>query len=99
MAATLADYLKSEAGTGRTAVVLCGTGHVAYGFGTAARVRRRMPDSVERIVVMSQSGDVELSDAELAASREIEITHEQLRQIGRPIADYLYVAEPKPEAP
>ena len=38
MAAVLASFLQSKAGQGRTAVVLCGSGHVAYGLGTAERV-------------------------------------------------------------
>jgi hypothetical protein len=29
----------------------------------------------------------------------VEITHEQLREIGRPIADYLYVTAPAAEEP
>ncbi len=93
MAAALADYLKSPAGQGRTAVVICGAGHVAYGFGAPARVERRLPEIRQRIVLMSESGDVELSAEEKAMARDIEITHEQLREIGRPIADYLHAKE------
>lgn len=91
MASALATYLTSKQGCGRTAVVLCGSGHVNYGLATADRVRRRMPGVIDRIVLMSESGDVRLSPEEKAASRSIEITHEQLRQINRPIADYLHV--------
>ena len=87
----LARYLNSPEGRGRTAVVLCGEGHVSYGLGTAARVRRRMPGVVDRIVLLSESGDVELSPEERAAVRDVEITHQQLRAIGRPIGDYLQV--------
>ncbi|NLY02225.1 MAG: ChaN family lipoprotein [Rhodopirellula sp.] len=94
MAAILADYLKSPAGQGRTALVICGAGHVAYGLGTAARVERRLPEIRQRIVLLSESGDVELSPEETAMAREIVITHEQLRQIARPIADYLHAKEP-----
>ncbi len=95
MAATMAEYLASDEGKGRSAVVVCGTGHVAYGCGTPSRIRRRMPDVTDRIVVFSQSGDVELSEGQMAAARDIEITHEQLRQIGRPIGDYLHVMAAK----
>ncbi len=91
MAATLAEYLLSDDDKGRSAVVVCGTGHVAYGHGIPTRVRRRMPAVTDRIVVPSQSGDVELSAGEMAASRDVEITHEQLREAGRPIGDYLHV--------
>ena len=41
MAAALADYLRSDAGKDRSAVVICGTGHAAYGHGIPSRVRRR----------------------------------------------------------
>jgi uncharacterized iron-regulated protein len=91
MADVLARYLNSPEGRGRTAVVLCGEGHVSYALGTVARVRRRMPGVIDRIVLLSESGDVELSPEERAAARDVEITHEQLRAIGRPIGDYLQV--------
>lgn len=91
MASTLCDYLKSEAGRGRTAVVLCGAAHVSFGQGTASRVRRRMPDVNDRIILLSASGDVVLSERDKAVSRPTIVTHEQLRQIDRPIADYLQV--------
>jgi len=95
MAATLAGYLQSPAGRGRTAVVLCGAGHVAYGLGMPERVRRRIDGLKDRILLMSESGDVELTPAERAAARAIDITHEQLREIGRPVADYLYATSPR----
>ena len=97
MASRLCDFLESEKGRGRTAVVLCGAGHVSYGLGTASRVRRRMPKIKERIILLSASGDLELSPQEEAMAREITITHEQLRQINRPIADYLHVRNLKPD--
>jgi uncharacterized iron-regulated protein len=91
MASVLANYLKSEEGKGRKAVVLCGAGHASYGLGTVARVRRRMPELKDRVVLLTQSGDLQLSQEEKAMAREVDITHEQLREIGRPIADYLQV--------
>lgn len=91
MAARLCSFLQSDAGRGRTAVVLCGSGHVSWGLGIPARVRRRMPDVRDRIIVMSESGDVELSPQMRAMAREVEITHEDLRMIPSPIADYLHV--------
>jgi uncharacterized iron-regulated protein len=95
MAATLCAFLKSEAGRGRTAVVLCGNGHIAYGLGTPARVRRQMPQIKDRIVLMSASGDVQLSSRAMKAVRPVEVTHEQLHQIDRPVGDYLHVTSPK----
>ncbi len=95
MAAVLASFLQSKAGRGRTAVVLCGAGHVAYGLGTAQRVRRRMPGVTDRILMLSESGDVELSREEKAIARPISITHAQLQELGRPLGDYLYATEQK----
>jgi uncharacterized iron-regulated protein len=94
MSAALADYLRSPPGRGRKAVVVCGSGHVAYGLGTPQRVRRRLGDANDRIVVLSECGDVRLSPEEMAAARAVEIPHELLRQVGRPIADYLEIACP-----
>lgn len=91
MAYVLCSFLQSEKGRGRTALVLCGAGHASYGLGTVSRVRRRLPEIKGRVVLLSQSGDLELSPQELAMTRDIEITHEQLRAINRPIADYLHV--------
>ena len=96
MASVLASFLLSAEGRGRTAVVVCGCGHVNYGLGTAARVRRRMPAVKERIVLFSESGDVELTPQERAAARPIDVSHEQLRELGRPIADYLHAVSTKP---
>jgi uncharacterized iron-regulated protein len=99
MAATLVDFLNSPAGAGRTGIVLCGAGHVSQQMGIPTRVRERMPDVRDRILVMSESGDVELSEPMRKMARDIEITHEQLRALDRPIADYLHVASPKPAEP
>jgi uncharacterized iron-regulated protein len=95
MAATLCTFLQSPAGRGRAAVVVCGGGHVTYGLGTPARVRRRMPQISDRIVFLSASGDLRLSPAEMKTARAVTVTHEQLRQIQRPIADYLRVTSEK----
>lgn len=95
MSATLAGFLTSDRGRGRTAIVLCGAGHVSYGLGTADRVRRRLGDVKDRIVLFSESGDVELSAEEKAMARSIHITHDQLRSLNRPLADYLHVISRK----
>jgi uncharacterized iron-regulated protein len=94
MSAALADYLRTQSGRGRMAVVICGSGHIAYGLGTPQRVRRRLGDQNDRIVVLAECGDVRLSAEEKAVARPVEISHEQLRQIGRPVADYLQIACP-----
>ena len=61
MAATLCTFLQSPAGRGRSALVVCGAGHVSYGLGTPARVRRRMPQVKDRIVLLSAGGDLRMS--------------------------------------
>jgi len=99
MASVLATFLQSDEGKGRTAVVLCGAMHCAYGLGTADRVRRRIPGVKDRIILMSDSGDSKLSPAMQAMSRPITVTHEQLRQLGRPIADYLHITSRKVPGP
>jgi uncharacterized iron-regulated protein len=98
MAQTLAAFLKSEPGRGRKVLVLCGAGHVAYGLGMPARVQRRLPGTKDRVVLLSESGEVQLSPAERAQARDIEITHAQLREIQQPVADYLCV-KPLAEEP
>ena len=97
MADRLCAFLKSPAGEGRCAVVLCGSGHVSHAMGTPSRVRRRMPEITDRILVLTGSGDVEISEKMRAMTREITITHKQLRELTVPIADYLHATSLKPE--
>ena len=75
----------------RTAFVIIGAGHVRYGQGTAARVRRLVPGITERIVLFTESGQLKLTESDKAASREIQITHGQLRESGQPPGDYIHV--------
>lgn len=98
MAQALCTFMESEQGRGRKVLVLCGAGHVAYGLGLPTRVRRRLPDIKDRIVLSSESGEVRLSPEDKAQARAIEITHEQLRELRQPIADYLWV-KPLEEKP
>jgi uncharacterized iron-regulated protein len=98
MAEGIARFLKSPPGEGRTVVVLCGSGHVSYGYGIPSRVRARIPDIIDRIVILSESGDVVLSEREKAMARAIEVTHAQLRENTVPIADYLHAKALAPEA-
>ncbi|MBI3884911.1 MAG: ChaN family lipoprotein [Opitutae bacterium] len=83
----------------RTAFVIIGSGHVRYGQGTASRVRRRDPGIIERIVLMTESGQLELSASDKAATREISITHADLREVARPPGDYLNVLPLEAAAP
>jgi len=91
MAEAIAAFVKSEAGRGRKMLVLCGAGHVAYGQGMPARLQRRLPGTRDRIILLSESGEVQLSPEEKAQARDIEITHEQLRVVKQPVADYLCI--------
>jgi uncharacterized iron-regulated protein len=97
MADRLCTFLKSEQGCDRTAVVLCGAGHVSHRLGVPVRVRQRIPGITDRILVLSESGDVELSPRMKAMARDITITHEELRELDRPIADYLHAVSLKEE--
>jgi len=94
MAARLAEYLSSPQGEGRTAVVICGRGHCEYGLGMPDRVVRRMPKGTPRIVLFSESGDLQLSEAERKQAREIEVPHQFLRDLGRPPGDYFHIIAP-----
>jgi len=76
-------------------VAIGGSMHFAYGFGVPGRVKKRIPSVKERIIMFSESGDLVLSPAEKAMAREIDITHEDLRFIKNPIADYLHIIEPE----
>jgi uncharacterized iron-regulated protein len=96
MAESLVRFLARTECQGRIAVVICGSGHVNYGFGTAQRVRRRMPEIEDRIVILSASGDVTLSPAMRRMARDVEITHAQLRTIPTRIGDYIHVVELRP---
>jgi uncharacterized iron-regulated protein len=98
MADAAARFLRSPEGRNRTLVVICGAGHAAYGLGTPVRLRRRLPQLQDRIVLFSESGDVELSPEEKAIAKPVSIGHGQLRDIGRPIGDYLQAVEAKPAA-
>jgi uncharacterized iron-regulated protein len=98
MAASLCRALEAEPWRDHKAIVLCGAGHVSYGFGTPERVRRRMPEIKDRIVLLSASRDVKLTERQKAMSRPIQITHDQLRQISRPVADYLHITSLESDA-
>lgn len=91
MAESLYVAMNSAGDRDAAAVVLCGSGHVGYGAGIPSRLKRRRPEVVDRIVVLSGSGDVVLSEKMRAMSRDITIPHSQLKNIETPVADYLHV--------
>jgi len=99
MADAVARFMLSPEGENRTVVVLCGAGHISFGYGIPSRVRSRVPEVVDRILVFSESGDVVLSEREKAMARMIEITHAQLRTNQVPFADYLHARALAPPAP
>jgi uncharacterized iron-regulated protein len=75
----------------RAALVIVGAGHMRFGLGTAERVRRRDPGVVERLVIMTESGQLQLTSEQAAQARDVTISHAELRLIGRPPADYIRV--------
>jgi uncharacterized iron-regulated protein len=89
MATNIVAARHRETAVPRTAFVILGAGHMRYGLGTPSSVRRREPRIVERLIVVSESGQYHRTDAEKAASRETTISHSDLRALGRPPADYL----------
>ncbi len=97
MAESLVHFLAGDAGRGRKAIVLCGSQHCSHGLGIPSRVERRLPGIEQRIVVMSASNEVVLSEAEKKLSSGVSITHADLRHLRAPIADYLQVSENAPD--
>lgn len=95
MAANILAARQVDATSPRLALVILGAGHLRFGLGTAARVRRRDPQVSERLVLITVNEPVTLSAAEQAASREVTISHASLRELGRPPADYLRVLPPR----
>ena len=88
MASRLAQFLTSPEGRDCTAVVVCGRGHCEYGLGTPSRMERRIPKISQRVVLFSESGDLQLSEQERKQAREVEITHAFLQELGKPAGDY-----------
>lgn len=95
MGANIVAARGARNGEPRTAFVVLGAGHIRYGLGTPTAVRRRDSRIVDRLVLATESGQVTLTAAEQAASREVTISHADVRAIGRPPADYLRVL-PRP---
>jgi len=89
MASRIADFLSLPGNSNRTVVVICGKGHCEFGFGIPDRVQRRKPGVAQRTVLFSESGELELSPEEQKQAREVEISHQFLRELGRAEADFL----------
>lgn len=100
MGSVVAAHLDSPGGRDRIMVVIAGTGHVNYGFGIPERVRELTGLSY-RIILPSESGELVLSEEEKRQALPVHITHEDLKFIRVPIADYLHVIplrEPRPDS-
>ena len=82
------------AGRMRTALVVTGAGHMRHGLGVPDRVRRREPGVVDRLVLATEGDPRTVSAEEKAQTREITLTHAELRATGRPPADFLRVLAP-----
>jgi uncharacterized iron-regulated protein len=93
MSARLADFMESPEGKHRTAIVICGRGHCEFGLGMPDRVARRMPGIAQRVILFSQSGDLQLTDEERQQAREIEVPHQFLRDLGRSPSDFIHITE------
>jgi uncharacterized iron-regulated protein len=96
MARAVARFLRSPEGKDRIVVVTAGAGHVNYGFGIPDRMKKLM-DVPLRIVLMSASGQLVLSEKEKQQALPVEIDHKDLTFIRRPIADYLHLLPLTPE--
>ena len=90
MAQAIASAIGAHGKT-RTAVVIAGSTHFAYGLGVPSRVRRRLGGLRDRIVLLSDSGDLQLDSRQRHVARPIPLTHETMRFIQLPVADYLHV--------
>ncbi|MBM4326863.1 MAG: ChaN family lipoprotein [Deltaproteobacteria bacterium] len=90
MAHAVDRFLKSPEGQDRIMVVIAGTGHVSYGFGIPERTEK-LNGLTYRIVLLSESGELVLSEKEKELAAPITITHQDLKFIRVPIADYLHI--------
>ncbi len=91
MADSLAAAINDNKVDNVVSVVICGSGHVMHSAGTPARLQRRMPGTNERIIILSDSGNLVMSKKEKAMSRNITITHDKYRCFDSSISDYLHI--------
>ncbi len=90
MARTIARFLDSDDGKDATMVVIAGSGHLNYGLGIPERVSHAHKARY-RIVLPTESGELRLSEEEKRHAVPVDITHEDLRFLKAPIADYLHL--------
>ncbi|MGC8658284.1 MAG: ChaN family lipoprotein [Desulfomonilaceae bacterium] len=96
MASNIVKRLSDPLSKDGILMVVAGNGHLSYGLGVPERVKRRI-DVTSRIFLPSESGELKLSESEKRQAVDIEISHEDLKFIDRPIADYLSIAPLKSE--
>jgi uncharacterized iron-regulated protein len=89
MASQIYKFLAQPAHKNYKAIIILGSGHVNYGFGTPQRVRRRMPRVTESIIVMSSSGDIKMAKMKMPHAKRTLKTRKS--KINKPVADYLHV--------
>jgi len=82
MAETLAQFLKSPEGTGKTMVVIVGSGHIAFDFGIPKRFYRRTPLPFQTIVLKTWKKNLN-EDLSFSGASE-------------PLADFLWITHPSP---
>lgn len=95
MAAKISDRMMKGPPAGAVYVVIGGATHFSYGLGVPSRVRRALPGVRDRIVLLSASGDLRLSASEKRVGRPLRHTHEDLRSLRLPIADYVHAVSPQ----
>ncbi|RPI95794.1 MAG: hypothetical protein EHM32_04850 [Spirochaetales bacterium] len=95
MADVLSERLLKKYADGKNSIVVVigGAAHFAYGLGVPSRVGRRVPGIRKRIIIFSESGDLRPDEGERMMARETGITHEGLKFITGPIADYIHIIE------
>jgi len=98
MANAVAEFLASPDGKDSLMVVIAGNGHVNYGLGIPERVQK-MNGLPFRIILPTESGELVLSEEEKRQSVPVDVTHEDLKFIRVPIADYLHVVPLNESAP
>jgi uncharacterized iron-regulated protein len=82
MAESIADFLQSSEGRGKTVLVLCGSGHIAFDFGIPGRLHRRTPVSYKTIVLKQWAKEI---DEDMA-----------FKEASVPLAGFLWVTRPNP---
>jgi uncharacterized iron-regulated protein len=98
MANAVAGFLDSPGGKDHLMVVIAGNGHINYGFGIPERTHK-LTGLPHRIILPTESGELVLSEEEKRQAMPVHITHEDLKFIRTPIADYLHVIPLKESPP